>query len=163
MIVIFRSSAGYNPVLACIISKSFFTLHSFSIHLIFLVVDHILVLACPRKTKAITASQSKYLWRKTQQTSLNKDTPFAFAFAPTIRENRTVHIASFVNPLSPGSFTLSLPRSICASTHISAWQSPHRLRRHPYCHCWNGMRAQYIAGWCTLDCHSMRMSYMVGF
>lgn len=119
------------------------------------------MLACPRKTKAITASQSKYLWRKTQQTSLDKDTPFAFAFAPTIRENRTVHIASFVNPLSLGSFTLSLPQPICASTHISAWQSPHRPRRHPYCHCWNGMRAQYIAGWYTLGYHNMKMSYMV--
>jgi hypothetical protein len=91
MIVISRSSAGYNPVLACIISTSYFTSLSFSTHLPFFVVDRTLVLARPRKAKAITAS-TKYLWRKTQQTSLDRDTPFAFAFAPTVRKNRTVHI-----------------------------------------------------------------------
>jgi hypothetical protein len=163
MIVISNSSTGYNPVLACIISTSYFTLRSFSTHLPFFVVDHSLVLAGPRKAKAITASDIKYLWRETQQTNLVKDTPFAFAFAPILRKNRSVHIASLVNLSSPGYFALSLPDSLSAPSHESAWQSLHRLRRHLCCHYWNGMKAQYIAGWCTLGYLNMKMSYMVSY
>jgi hypothetical protein len=72
MIVISSSSTGYNPVLACIISTSYFILHSFIIQFPFFVVDNILSLLAlarpkpspPRKTSAFGAKHNKPVWTK---------------------------------------------------------------------------------------------------
>jgi hypothetical protein len=163
--IVISSSSGYR-IQSCLSLHHHNIIHhtSYYIHLAFNSLSLLSTTSCPcwpsqgqshhRLAKQVPLAQNT-------TTSLDKDTPFAFAFAPTVRKNRTVHIASFIN-LSPlGYSALSLPDTLSTSSQDSAWQSLHLLRRHLCCHCWNGMKAQYIAGWCTLGYHNMKMSSMV--